>query len=89
MDGFRKAVKTEMEKEKKPEILKNVPYLVKVEVSDLNIRKGPGTTYERTGKYTGAGTFTIVEEVNGPGASKWGRLKSGAGWIALDYAKVS
>lgn len=63
------------------------PYLVKVSISDLNIRKGPGTDYAKTGKYTGIGIFTIVEESDGQGASKWGRLKSGAGWISLDYAK--
>ena len=33
------------------------PYLVKVEVSDLNIRKGPGTDCAKTGKYTGQGVF--------------------------------
>ena len=42
------------------------------------------------GKYTGAGVFTIVEEADGSGASKWGLLKSYAdkrnGWISLDYA---
>jgi len=63
------------------------PYLVKVSISDLNIRKGPGTDYAKTGKYTGAGVFTIEEESDGKGASKWGRLKSGAGWISLDYTK--
>lgn len=57
-----------------------VPYLVRVAIDDLNIRKGPGTSYEKIGKYTGKGTFTIVEEQNG-----WGRLKSGAGWISLAY----
>ena len=31
--------------------------------------------------------YTIVAESGGPGASKWGKLKSGAGWISLDYAK--
>ena len=62
-----------------------VPYLVRVSISDLNIRKGPGTNYARTGKFTGVGNFTIVEEADGQGASKWGRLKSGAGWISLDY----
>lgn len=62
------------------------PYLVRVSISDLNIRKGPGTNYAKTGRYTGKGTFTIVEEATGQGASRWGRLKSGAGWISLDYA---
>lgn len=63
-----------------------LPYLVQVKVTDLNIRKGPGTDYDRTGKFTGKGVFTIVEEANGAGATKWGKLKSGAGWISLDYA---
>ena len=61
------------------------PYLVRVSITDLNIRQGPGTNYAKTGKYTGIGTFTIVEEADGQGASRWGRLKSGAGWISLDY----
>ena len=66
------------------------PYLVKVSIDDLNIRKGPGTNYGRSG-YTGKGCFTIVEEADGVGASKWGLLKSYKdkrnGWISLDYAK--
>ena len=52
------------------------PYLVRVAITDLNIRKGPGTNYEKTGKHTGIGTFTIVEEADGKGASRWGLLKS-------------
>lgn len=66
------------------------PYLVQVSITDLNIRKGPGTNYGRSG-YTGKGCFTIVEEADGVGASKWGLLKSYKtnrnGWISLDYAK--
>ena len=67
------------------------PYLVRVSIPDLNIRKGPGTDYGKTGKYTGIGTFTIVEEADGEGASRWGLLKSYQGgrngWVSLDYAK--
>lgn len=63
-----------------------VPYTVQVTISDLRIRKGPGTNYAANG-YTGKGVFTIVDESDGVGASKWGKLKSGAGWISLDYAK--
>lgn len=63
------------------------PFLVRVSINDLNIRKGAGTNYARTGKYTGKGVFTIMEVKSGTGSAKgWGRLKSGAGWIALDYA---
>ena len=60
--------------------------MVKVSVDDLNIRKGPGTNYAKNG-VTGKGSFTIVAESDGQGATKWGKLKSGAGWISLDYAK--
>ncbi len=63
-----------------------VPYTVRVKISDLNIRKGPGTDYARV-KYIPVGVYTIVEEAEGKGASKWGRLKSGIGWIALDYTE--
>lgn len=64
------------------------PFLVQVSISDLNIRKGPGTNYAKTGMYTGKGVFTIVEVKTGTGSKAgWGRLKSGAGWISLDYGK--
>lgn len=61
-------------------------YLVRVTISDLYIRKGPGVGYGKNG-FIPKGTYTIVEESDGPGATKWGKLKSGAGWISLDYAK--
>ena len=64
-----------------------LPYLVKVSIPNLNIRKGPGTNYARTGYFTGVGVFTIVEEADGEGAAKWGKLKSGMGWISLNYAR--
>jgi flagellum-specific peptidoglycan hydrolase FlgJ len=66
------------------------PYTVRVSISDLRIRKGPGTNYGSRG-FTGKGVFTIVAEATGKGASKWGLLKSFAGkrngWISLDYVK--
>ena len=63
-------------------------FKVQISISDLNIRKGPSTNYAATGKFTGKGVFTIVETKQGTGSTKgWGKLKSGAGWIALDYAK--
>ena len=64
-----------------------LPFFVRVDISRLNIRTGPGTNYSLTGKYTGKGAFTIIEVRNGIGSnSGWGKLKSGAGWISLDYA---
>ena len=63
-------------------------FKVLVSVPDLNIRSGPGTNYAATGRFTGAGVFTITAVQSGQGSdSGWGKLKSGAGWIALDYAK--
>ena len=66
-------------------------FLVKVSIDDLNIRKGPGTNHDKVGVYTGKGVFTIIEVADGPGAIKWGLLKSYAdkrnGWISLDYAE--
>jgi SH3 domain protein len=59
-----------------------VNYLVRVTASVLNIRKGPGTGYGITGQIKDKGVYTIVAESGG-----WGKLKSGAGWISLDYAK--
>ena len=66
---------------------KKVSYRVRVSIKNLNIRKGPGTNFDKTGKYTGIGVFTIVAEADGEDATKWGKLKSGAGWISLDYTK--
>jgi len=61
-------------------------YKVRVDIAALNIRKGPGMNYAKTGKFTGKGVFTIVNESEGKGSkSGWGKLKSGSGWISLDY----
>ena len=66
----------------------DAPFTVKVSISDRNIRKGPGTDYAKTGKFTGKGVFTILEVKSGKGSTAgWGRLKSGAGWISLDYVE--
>lgn len=59
-------------------------YTVKVTATDLNIRSGPGTNYGRKG-FIAPGVYTIVAEADGTGATKWGKLKSGVGWISLDY----
>lgn len=67
------------------------PYRVRVSIPGLDIWKGPGTGYGRTGKQTGAGIFTVVEESDGEGASRWGLLKAYQGkrngWISLDHVK--
>lgn len=66
------------------------PYKVKVTANTLNIRRGAGTNYAQAGTIRNGGVYTIVQESTGQGATKWGKLKSGAGWISLDYTtKVS
>ena len=60
-------------------------YRVRTTADVLNIRKAPGTNYGVAGQIKGKGIYTIVAEAAGPGATKWGKLKSGAGWISLDY----
>ena len=61
------------------------PYLVRINISDLNIREKP-TANSKSHGFTGKGVFTIVEEQDG-----WGLLKSYAkkknGWIKLSYAE--
>ena len=98
MDGFRRAIKAAMggggvvttpNTEKPttaPETGKLTPYMVKVTATNLNIRAGAGTNHPTKG-FIKPGVYTIVEEATGKGATKWGKLKSGAGWISLDYAK--
>jgi N-acetylmuramoyl-L-alanine amidase CwlA len=90
MDGFRRAVSAAMKtagedvKEESTGLpaASSAPYKVRVSIDNLNIRTGPGTSYDKTGKYTGKGVFTIVETKDG-----WGKLKSGSGWICLKYAE--
>lgn len=56
-------------------------YLVKVTANVLNIREKPTTIKSKVvGQIKDKGTYTIVETKN-----NWGKLKSGAGWICLDY----
>lgn len=62
--------------------VKNSRYTVKITASVLNVRVGPGTSYAVFTSVKQNEVYTIVEEKNG-----WGKLKSGAGWISLSYAK--
>ena len=59
-----------------------LPAMVKVK-EDLNIRSGPGTDYPVLGVIRDQGSYTVVQTSAGNGADLWGKLKSGAGWIAL------
>lgn len=60
------------------------PYTVKVTADALNIRRGPGTEHAITGVIKDKGTYTIVDT-----QGTWGKLKSGAGWISLNFTDVA
>lgn len=66
----------------KPIIQEKFPYLVKITASILNVRAGAGTNFKVNTQVKQNQVYTIVDEKNG-----WGKLKSGAGWISLDYTK--
>lgn len=81
MDTFRKAVKATMGAVTPP-----TPYLVKITASTLNVRKGAGTNYPITTMIKKGQVYTIVGEFV-KGSTRWGKLKSGAGWISLKYTE--
>ena len=58
------------------------PYIVIVDTDVLNVRTGAGTSYPIATTVKKGQAFTIVEVKDG-----WGKLKSGAGWISLEYTK--
>lgn len=62
------------------------PYRVKVNTLVLNVRAGAGTAYKKTTAVKINEVYTIVDEKMN-GSTKWGKLKSGAGWISLKYTK--
>ena len=63
-----------------PEV--QLPYLVKIAASVLNVRSGPGMNYKTRTQVRQNEVYTIVAQED-----NWGKLKSGAGWICLDYTK--
>lgn len=69
------------------------PYIFKVVNPWLQIYAGPGYDYQGCGDIREQGSYTIIEEsvqtFAGGRSVTWGRLKSGAGWICLDDAKLN
>lgn len=92
MDTFRKAVRAAMggasvtPAPDAPIPAAFKPYTVRITATDLRIRKGPGTNHGIV-EYIKPGVYTIVSEATGKGATLWGKLKSGVGWVSLDYCK--
>lgn len=63
-------------------------FKVRVKIDNLNIRRGPATTYGKSPSHMKPGVYTIVEVQSGAGSKAgWGKLKSGVGWISLDYVE--
>lgn len=58
------------------------PYVVRILNDELNVRGGPSTKHKINSVVKKNQLYTIVAEKNG-----WGKLKSGAGWISLNYTK--
>lgn len=63
-----------------------VPYRIRVKRTNLNIRTSASSSSVSKG-YINPGVYTIVQEAAGPGATLWGKLKSGVGWVALDWVE--
>ena len=61
------------------------PYLYTVS-ANTNVYEGPGFSYDVTMTITDKGVYTIVDQhLDGSGMCVWGKLKSGAGWIPVEY----
>jgi hypothetical protein len=62
-------------------------YKVRVNCSALNVRSGAGTDHDKARSPIFRDTIcTIIEEKNGEGSEKWGKLPNGW-WIALDFTQ--
>lgn len=62
--------------------------LVHVNVNALNIREDATTSSPVVGCIRDRGVYTIVAKKTASGYT-WGKLKSGAGWIALEYTTAA
>ena len=58
------------------------PYLVKITKKKVSIYSGAGTNNKVVGQVEKGEVYTIVKDKKA-GSQKWGKLKSGAGWILL------
>lgn len=83
----KKATSTKKTTKKTTSTKKDNSFKVRVKIKNLNIRSGAGSNYVSKG-FIKPGVYTITETKTGKGSVKgWGKLKSGAGWISLDYAE--
>jgi N-acetylmuramoyl-L-alanine amidase len=87
MDWFRDSVRAKLGQAPAPAPTPTptgtpVNYMVKINTPELNVRENPDANAKITTTVKKGEVFTIVEEYKG-----WGKLKSGAGWISLNYTK--
>lgn len=75
---FKKLVTDKQGNVVKPVTSEFKPYVVRVIVDTLNIRKGPGVSNEKCGMLIKGDAYTIIEEKGG-----WGKLKFELGWINI------
>ena len=62
-------------------------YNVRVTATLLNVRSGPGTNFGINSSIMDQGLYGICDESDGQGASRWGKMSNGWGWISLDYTE--
>ena len=67
---------------KAPAPVPTTGYVVRITADELNVREGPGTEYPVVQTVRRGEAFTIVQQED-----NWGFLKSGVGWICLDYTQ--
>lgn len=60
----------------------SLPYQVRITASKLRVRGGPSVLYRIKTMVSKNEIYTITEVKNG-----WGKLKSGVGWICLQYTQ--
>lgn len=86
-NAFKKSVAALMGGDGKSEEDGGCPFKVRVLDDKLNIRSEPGTQAKIVGVITNHGVYTIIETAT-VGGVRWGKLKSGIGWISLSNKYV-
>lgn len=68
--------------------MRKFPYKIRLLEYTETVYAGAGVEYVVIGSVSERNQPEIVEERTGKGAERWGRLKSGAGWIMLDRTEI-
>lgn len=68
--------------------VKRLPYKIKLLWDSVKVYTGPGKEYFSIASVSHRDTLEIIEKKEGKDERRWGRLKSGAGWIPLDHTQM-